>query len=170
MSELIIRRAAPEDAENLLSFLNRIGGESDNLLFGKDGFKNFSVDKEASFIKSFKDSENSVMLLGEQNNEIVAVGSLAGFSRERIAHRADLSVSVEKKFWGQKIGRRMLEALIDFAKGSELEVIELQVKCDNERAVALYEDVGFEKIGIYKKFFKFGSSYADAYLMNLYLN
>lgn len=169
MSELIIRRAEPSDAENMLKYLNRIGGESDNLLFGKDGYKNFSIEKEAAFIKNYADSENSVMLVGEKNNEIAAVCSLTGFSRDRIAHRADMAISVEKAFWGQKIGRRMTEALIDFAKGSKLEVIELQVRCDNERAIALYESVGFEKIGSYKKFFKFGNAYADAYLMNLYL-
>lgn len=169
MSELIIRRADPFDAEDMLKYLNRIGGESDNLLFGKDGFKDISVEKEAAFIKNFKDTDNSIMLVGEKNNEIVAVCSLAGFDRERIAHRADLAISVEKAYCGQKIGQRMIEALIDFAKGSKLEVIELQVRCDNERAIALYENVGFEKIGTYKKFFKFGNEYADAYLMNLYL-
>ena len=31
----IIREAVPEDAENMISYLNQVGGESDNLLHGE---------------------------------------------------------------------------------------------------------------------------------------
>ena len=35
---LLLREAVPDDAPRVLAYLNRVGGESDNLLFGKDGF------------------------------------------------------------------------------------------------------------------------------------
>ena len=39
MENLIIREAIQEDAEKMLCYLNQIGGESDNLLFGYNEFR-----------------------------------------------------------------------------------------------------------------------------------
>jgi len=38
-----------------------------------------------------------------------------------------------------------------------------------EIAIKLYEKLGFEKIGLYKNFFKIDGNYYDEILMNLYL-
>ena len=62
-----------------------------------------------------------------------------------------------------------MESLISFAKGAGLEVLQLEVRSDNERAVALYEHLGFEKMGLYKKFMKVDGRDFDAWYMNLYL-
>ena len=63
-----------------------------------------------------------------------------------------------------------MQKIITFAKESAgAEVISLEVKSDNMRAIALYERFGFERLGTYKKFFKVGDRYFDAELMNLYL-
>ena len=64
----------------------------------------------------------------------------------------------------------MIERLIAFAKSASICVIELEVKEDNKNAIALYEKMGFEKIGQYKKYFCIEGMYYDAYLMNLYLD
>ncbi len=37
------------------------------------------------------------MLIGEINNEIVAMGNIGGLSRSRIKHRGTLAISVLKK-------------------------------------------------------------------------
>ena len=129
---LLLREAVPDDAPRVLAYLNRVGGESDNLLFGKDGFP-------------------------------------MPVERERVAHRAGLSVTVGKGFWGLGIGRKAMEALIAFAKGAGLEVLQLEGRSDNERAVTLYEHLGFEKMGLYKKFMKVDGRDFDAWYMNLYL-
>lgn len=38
MENMIIREAVPDDAEEMISFLNITGGESDNLMHGSNGF------------------------------------------------------------------------------------------------------------------------------------
>ncbi|WMJ89873.1 GNAT family N-acetyltransferase [Anaerocolumna sp. MB42-C2] len=166
---LHIIKAGPEDAEAIIEYLNIIGGESDNLLFGKGEF-NLSVKQEQSFISGINNSANSIMLLGKVNGEIVSVSSLSGYSKARIAHRGEIAISVKKSFWGQGFGTAMMKELIKFGKETaKLEVIQLEVKSDNEKAIHLYENLGFVKIGTYKKFFKINNKYYDAYLMNLYL-
>ena len=51
-----------------------------------------------------------------------------------------------------------------------MQVIHLGVKADNENAIKLYKKLGFEKIGVYKNFFKINGIYYDEILMNLYLD
>ena len=62
-----------------------------------------------------------------------------------------------------------MKLLIDFCRKNGTEVIELQVRSDNERAIGLYKKFGFEKIGTHKNFFKIGGEYFSADYMNLYL-
>lgn len=62
-----------------------------------------------------------------------------------------------------------MEALIRFARGQGLEILQLDVRADNGRAIALYESLGFETLGRYRNFLKVQGEYFDAYCMNLYL-
>ena len=88
---------------------------------------------------------------------------------ERVAHRASVSVTVGRAFWRLGIGRKAMEALIAFGKGCGLEVLQLEVRSDNVPAIALYESLGFEKLGLYKNFMKVNGQACDAWYMNLYL-
>lgn len=178
MKEVIIREALPEDAEKLIDYLNKIGGESNHLLHGANGCQ-ITVEKEREFITRIKNAKNECMLVGVCDGEIVSVASLSGYAKKRVAHRGSLGVSahrgslgvsVRKSYWNQGIGTKMIERLIAFAKSASICVIELEVKEDNENAIALYEKMGFEKIGRYKKYFCIEGTYYDAYLMNLYLD
>jgi RimJ/RimL family protein N-acetyltransferase len=166
--ELIIERACPEDAAGIIEYLNIVGGESNNLLFGENGFI-MTVEEEKAFIEKFNNSDKSLLLVGKIDNVIVSIVSLSGSVRERIAHRGEIAVSVKKAFWGLGIATLMINELIQFAKHTaNMEILQLEVITDNERAIGLYEKLGFEKIGIYKKFIKIKEEYSDAYLMNLY--
>lgn len=166
---LIIERAVKDDAEKIIAFLNKVGGESDNLLFGKDEIL-ITIDEEKEFIDRMNQSSKSIILLGKIDGNIVSIATLTGKARKRIAHRGEVALSVSKDYWGQGIGRNMLEELILFAKvKASLSVIELTVKADNENAFQLYKKLGFKQIGYYEKYFKIDSIYYDAYLMNLYL-
>jgi len=43
------------------------------------------------------------------------------------------------------------------------------VRSDNASALSLYEKLGFERIGTYRRFFRIGETDYDAELLNLYL-
>ena len=47
-----------------------------------------------------------------------------------------------------------MEALIAFGKGCGLEVLQLEVRSDNAPAIALYESLGFEKMGPVQKLYE----------------
>ncbi len=143
--DIIVRDARAEDAERLLEYLKRIGGESDNLTFGAEGLP-FSVEDEQKFIERVAADEKSVMLVAFDGDELVGDVSLAGMSR-RMSHRAELGISVVKSHWGQGIGRLLMSRVIDYAKQHGIEIIDLNVRSDNARAIHLYKKFGFVYIG-----------------------
>lgn len=165
--ELSVSKAVKSDAKAIIEYLNIVGGESNNLLFGKDEF-NMTVENEEIFIGNM--NSHSVLLVGKIDNEIVCIGSVQVSDRERISHQGDIAVSVKKAYWGIGIGTKLLKIIIDFAKSTnKIEILHLGVKSDNANAVTLYKKMGFEEIGLYKRFFKINGEYGDEILMNLYL-
>ena len=165
---LVIRKAEVSDARAILECLNLAGGESDNLMFGADGFAHLSEEREAAYIAAMGSGKNA-LLLGFIGTELAVIASLEAHARERAAHRAGLVITVRQKFWHRGIGTEMMKKLIEHAKKEGISVIETHVRSDNASALSLYEKLGFERIGTYRRFFRIGETDYDADLMNLYL-
>ena len=166
---LTIRKAKKEDAQEILDYIKKVGGESNNLLTGAEGLP-YTVEQEEAIIERINASASSVMLVGVVDSRIISVANLSASDRERIAHQGTVGISVLNEFWGLGVGTCMMNALINFAKASgTIEILHLGVKSDNLGGIALYKKCGFQQIGVYPKFFKFGDVYYDEILMNLYL-
>ena len=163
-NKYIIREAAPDDAEKMISYLNRVGGESDNLLHGENEFK-VPVEGVKRKLAMSKDSENSLVLIALDNEEIIARAELEGYYPARIRHRAKFSISVRKDYWNQGIGSEMIKRIFEQAEMMKLKVIELEVISDNVRGINLYHKMGFTDIGIYKDFFCVNGIFKDAVVM-----
>lgn len=162
-----IEKARPEDAAALIDYLRVVGGESDNLTFGAEGLP-ATVEEETAFLEKSAADTRSVILLAKEDGEIIGDGHIEAFSR-RLSHRAGLGITVRKAAWGRGVGTAIMERLIAHAWEQGIEIIELQVRSDNARAIRLYEKFGFVKIGHYPGFLKVDRVYADCDLMNLYL-
>ena len=70
------------------------------------------------------------------------------------------TIGVDPAYQGQGIGRRLLDELLKFADGG---VVYLEVRTDNEVAIALYCSMGFEQIGLRRRYYRVSG--ADAYTM-----
>ncbi|MBR5949755.1 MAG: GNAT family N-acetyltransferase [Clostridia bacterium] len=165
MSEIIIRKLNKNDAKALIEYSKYIGGESNNLTFGEEGFQ-ISLEDEKGYIESVNSSERSIMLGAFVCDELIADGSLHAHAR-RMSHRAELGISVRKPYWNMGIGKKLMLELIGFAKECGIELIDLQVLEINKAAIHLYESFGFEIIGKIPAFFKIGDEYFDAIAMCL---
>ncbi len=151
--ELTLRKAEKADAANILAYLNQVGGESDNLLFGKDGMQ-MPVEAEEEFIESTNGCKTSVLLVGLVENEVACVGSISASSRERISHLGEVAVSVAKKYWRLGIGEALMKELIAFARQTgKLKTLYLGVRDGNGGAVAMYRKLGFAEYGRFPGFF-----------------
>ncbi|ABL03515.1 MULTISPECIES: ribosomal protein S18-alanine N-acetyltransferase [Mycobacterium] len=70
------------------------------------------------------------------------------------------TIGVDPAYQGRGIGRRLLDELLAFADGG---VVFLEVRTDNEPAIALYRSVGFEQVGLRRRYYRVSG--ADAYTM-----
>ena len=166
--DIIIREAAGTDAEEMLHYNYIVGGETDFLSFGRNTF-NISAEKEARFLERFKNSKKDLMLVALDGERIVANASIERNKTERYSHRAELSITVLREYWGKGIGTRLLRELLAFSENSGIESVYLDVRADNDRAIALYRKFGFKDIGNYERYFKINGEYYDAKLMVLHL-
>ena len=163
------REAEPSDAGKFLEYCKIVGAETDNLTFGAEGLS-LSISQEADFIRKFAGNPGSIMLVAFDEGELIGTGAVSVISgKPRFAHRREIAISVRKDYWGKGIGTGLMNLLLDFAKKSGAEVLELEVRSDNEAAIALYKKFGFEKIGTNEKFFKINGEFFSADYMNLYL-
>ena len=160
----IIREALPDDSENMIVYVNQVGGESDNLLHGENEFT-VPIEGVKRKLAVSKDSENGVVLIALKNEQIIARAELEGYYPARIRHRAKFSISVRKEYWNQGIGTEMIKRIVEQAKKMKIRVIELEAITDNARAIALYHKMGFVDIGIYKDYFYVNGIYKDAVIM-----
>ena len=165
MEEFDIREATPKDAEKIITYLAQVGGETDYLSFGKEGLPILTAEEE-KFIQSMKEEEHSVLYVVWKNGEIIGDASLSGFSR-RMSHRAEFGLSVVKSEWGKGNGSALLQKCIMYAKEHAIELINLEVRSDNIRAIHVYEKYGFRKIGTSPAYYKMDGTYYDFDLMVL---
>ncbi len=83
-----------------------------------------------------------------------------------MSHRAEFGISVVKSEWGQGIGRALLQKCIMYAKEHMIELINLEVRSDNIRAIHVYEKYGFRK-NQGTAYYKMDGTYYDFDLMVL---
>ena len=166
---IIYREAEPSDAGKFLEYCKKVGAETDNLTFGAEGLP-YTISQQADYIRKFAGNPGSVMIVAFDEGELIGTGAVSVVSgKPRFAHRSEIAISVRKDYWGKGIGTGIMKVLMDFAKKSGAEVLELQVRSDNEAAISLYKKFGFKKIGQNEKFFKINGEFFSADYMNLYL-
>ena len=165
MDNIIIKEAFPEDASARIEYSKKIGAETDNLSFGAEGFP-ISVEGEAEYIKSFLKDERSCSFFAWRDGEIIGDVRISGMPR-RMNHRAELGITVLKSEWNKGLGSRLLKMAIEYVKSHGIEIINLEVRSDNFRAIHVYEKFGFRKIGTSFAYFKIGDSYIDFDIMYL---
>lgn len=150
--EIVIERATSADAKEILEYLKQAGAETDNLTFGGEGLP-YTPEEEAQHIKEAENSHNEVMLLAKADGKIIGDAGLSRMSR-RMSHRGNLGLAVKKEYWNCGVGSRLISEAIKFAKENQIEIIDLEVRCDNTAAIHLYEKFGFKRIGTHPAFFK----------------
>jgi RimJ/RimL family protein N-acetyltransferase len=79
---------------------------------------------------------------------VVGHVDLTGGSLYSALHRARLGIGVEREFRGQGVGTALIAAALAWARRErKLRWIELSVFAHNQRALLLYERLGFREIG-----------------------
>lgn len=162
---LLIRSVQKEDAPNMLEYLKMVGGETDNLLFGSEGVP-MTQEQEEKFLDTMSTNNFHPMFIGLIDGIIVSAINLSGSTRQRIAHLAELGLSVKKAYWNTGIGYRMTSYLFEHIKEvGIIHTIHLKVRTDNIHAIKLYQKMGFSMVGTLHHHTKIQDRFVDCYIM-----
>jgi ribosomal protein S18 acetylase RimI-like enzyme len=77
---------------------------------------------------------------------------------------------VSKAYRNQGVGMNLMDSAISRIKeNNEIRKIKLTVTADQQFAMMLYKQCGFENTGVFKNELHFGGKYYDEYLMEKYI-
>lgn len=114
-----------------------------------------TADEEGQFLQRKTDSEAEVEILAEVEGFVAGLAGIEAVgSRDKIRHRADFGISIDRKYWNLGIGTALLNACMDCAREAEYEQLELSVVAENETAINMYRKAGFEEYGRNPRGFK----------------
>ena len=97
---------------------------------------------------------------------VVGWGSLNVYNpREAYRYVADFSVYVERGWRGRGVGRRLLAHLIEQARALDYHKMMLSTFPFNQSGIALYERLGFTKVGIFHEMGRLDGRWVDTLIM-----
>jgi putative acetyltransferase len=106
-------------------------------------------------------------LVASVDGRIVGCMALWSASKSpRRRHVAELGMSVHDEWQGKGVGTALMRAAVELAdRWLDLARLELTVFTDNESAIRLYRNFGFEIEGTHRMYAFRDGRYADAYFM-----
>ena len=145
--ECILRNATERDGKAALDNFLLTHEQTDYLLTYPEE-NTWTAEQEADFLKAKTNSRNEIEILAEVDGMVAGLAGIEAIGRqEKVRHRADFGISIDRQYWNLGIGTALLGACIDCAGRAGYEQLELNVVAENQRAIAMYEKAGFVEYG-----------------------
>ena len=142
----LLRNPDPDaDAAALINHLKQIVSETEFLLRYPEEC-DWTEAQERDILSANNADDMRLMLVCEVDGEIAGMCGLNLNRPIKFRHRANLDISLQKRFWNLGIGTAMLEALMDVARDRGVMQLELDYIEGNARGRALYEKMGFSEV------------------------
>jgi RimJ/RimL family protein N-acetyltransferase len=157
----VLRAPKWEDVDELLAFVNGLIDEGDLYLSiqTKPTWEE-ELDWHANNLAQIERGK-VVACVAEVSGRIVGNSSVTKRSGIQ-AHVGDLGISVQKDYRNLGLGTNMMKVLIDESHKMGLKIVRLNVFSGNNRAIYVYEKVGFKEVGcIPKAYFKWGRDFDE---------
>lgn len=164
--EILIRPIRKEDIE-ILNEIHRMDGVRETIT----GITSKRISQSEQWFNSLTSSDHILVAEDFSNGKKRVLGSASIHLKtsHRFRHIAAIGIMVHADFHGKGIGRKLMNSLLDLAD-NWLNVVrlELSVSVNNDKAVNLYQSLGFKVEGTLKfAMFSYGK-YEDLYLMARY--
>ena len=154
--DYIIRPIEPRAAEGAAA-LRRMPGVFENTT-GLPSCR--TADSEAFIAGLGPDDHNFVAVL--EDGTVIGCAGLTVCSNPRMRHVGTVGLYVHTDYQNQGVGTALMKVLLELADNWLMLVrVELEVFADNQRAIHLYEKLGFEKEGLLRMTTVRGGRYVD---------
>lgn len=164
--KVIIRLPEKGDLDQLLSYINELIDEDTTILMNKKVGRKEEREYLSGLLKAIKGKEG-FNLLAFFGSKLVANVSVER-KKHRQGHLGVLGISVIKGFRNEGLGTELLKQAIILSKNFlKLKVLVLSTFAVNQRAIHLYQKMGFKKCGRWPKGVFYKGKYIDDNLMYL---
>lgn len=163
---VVIRKPNTEDAESIINVMS-IADTETLFLARNPGELSTSVKREREIITNILNDNDVEWFVAVYEDKVIGQCSV-GLVRKsaRYRHRAEVAFVILKEYWNLGIGGKMMEECIKWCKDRGVTQMELDVVKDNEKAIKMYRDFGFEITGTIKKALHYqDGTYADEFIM-----
>ncbi len=162
---VVVRRAREDDAAAMAAYMAALMAERLDTITRRE---TPSVEDERDWVFRANIAERGMILLALAGDEVVGMLDLWGGERPDNRHAGQFGMSVAKGWRRRGVGRTLLEAAIAAAREWP-GFCRLQLECVvwNDRAVALYESLGFQHEGVMRKAINLRGRPEDLFLMAL---
>lgn len=160
MTDVLIRRAEPSDAEGVAAVFRARSASAGTL--------QNPYPSVAQWTERLERQTNNLnyMLVAVAGGEIVGHAGLHGHDNPRRAHVWMLGITVRDDWQNRGVGTRLMAAVIDLADNwLGAARVELTVYVDNEVALRLYRKFGFELEGTLRGYSLRDGRYTDTHAM-----
>jgi putative acetyltransferase len=158
-AEILIRAQEPEDVADLTEAFNQ-----PRAVWGTLQVPFVSLDARRRRREGLPASHTT--LVAVIGGKVIGGAGLHPAENRRRAHAASIGMAVHDAYAGRGAGRALMQALVDQAdRWLNYKRLELTVWTDNEPAIRLYENFGFEREGVLRAFAWRDGAYVDALSM-----
>lgn len=164
MSEIVYRRAVPEDAEGVYIFGRQLLSETSLMLLYPDE-RAKSVDDMKFVIQRFQEMPRHFLINAWDGAECVGEALCMGGQFERNKHGGRVGVGVLATHYGKGVGKGLMQEIERIAVESDMCRLELTVMEHNERAHRLYLSMGYHDEGVNRRSLFVDGAWVDEIMM-----
>jgi len=162
---IILRRPELKDVDRLYSYKNDW-----EVIKGLGGFSSgYSLSDIEDWVEYHRKKSDEVLwAIAEKDND-QCIGHVGLYDIDHRVRSAEFAIMIgEKSFWGKGLGKTITAAVLDYGfEQLNLHRIYLSVLSANERALCLYEKLGFKKEGVLRHDQFRNGQYLDVTIMGI---
>lgn len=157
---------AASDLDDLLAYANNLIAEDTFVLLSG---KPLTLEHEKKYVKDTLEQvkkKKKIHLIARVNGEFASSFEVRILPLRK-SHVAEVGISVSRKFRNEGIGKKCMELLISEAKKIGLRMLVLTCFATNDRAIHMYESLGFVECGRVPEMLLYKGKYEDEISMYL---
>jgi RimJ/RimL family protein N-acetyltransferase len=159
-----IRAIRESDSEQFL-LLGKALDEETQFMMLEPGERTLTIEEQTERIKGALSRDNQMIFVAEDERQLVGFLGAYGGNFRRNRHSAYIVIGIRQSFAGQGIGKQLFEALEKWAVDHDLHRLELTVMCHNERAIRLYQKMGYKIEGVKQDSLWINGEFVNEYYM-----
>jgi RimJ/RimL family protein N-acetyltransferase len=163
--QVVLRSVKPSEAQLFLDHARIAHRESyRNLNRPPKFWDNLSVEEEEKILKNMEESKRRFMLGAFLDGKII--GGLANFGHDQSFQEFNgmIGISIQSAYHGIGLGEAMMRYGMEKSKEGGCHRLELTVRTFNTGAIALYEKLGFQKVGTLRETAFIDGQFVDEFM------